>query len=99
VAAAGAVGTLAGGPVAGALAGGVLALAGPAQALRIAIKARPRVSSWRVAMAHGGLTMLAKWGNLLGQGLYTRDRLTGRHARLIEYKGAGLKSFQPTPSS
>jgi GT2 family glycosyltransferase len=99
VASGGVLGTLGGGPIAGALAAGTLALALPAQVLRLAIKARPRLPTLRDALAHGGLLMIGKWGNLLGQLLYFRDRLTGRHARLIEYKGAGLKTFQPTPTS
>jgi GT2 family glycosyltransferase len=96
---AGALATLARGPLAGALAAGTVGLALPAQVLRLAIKARHRVPSPRVALALGALTMAAKWAHLSGQLLYVRDRMTGRHARLIEYKGAGLKTMRAAPTS
>src|SRR4051794_2745020 len=92
------IAALAGGAVASMVVAGVLVLAFPAQVIRLAWKARPRVESTRVALAHGALAMAAKCGHILGQGLYLRDRSTGRHARLIEYKGAGLKTFQPAPT-
>jgi hypothetical protein len=45
-------------------------------------------------MVHGALSMLAKWGSLAGQLLYLRDRVKGRHARLIEYKSSGPRAVQ-----
>ena len=58
------------------------------QALRIARPARRLLPGWQ-ALAYGGLTLLGKWAQILGQGRYLRDRRQGRAARLIEYKGAG----------
>ena len=61
------------------------------QALRIARPARRLLPGWR-ALAHGGLTLLGKWAQLLGQWRYLRDQRQGRAARLIEYKGAGASA-------
>lgn len=60
------------------------------QALRIARPARRLLPGWR-ALAHGGLTLLGKWAQLLGQWRYLRDQRRGRAAQLIEYKGAGAR--------
>jgi GT2 family glycosyltransferase len=83
---AGVVGWLVGGPILGLIAAGLLVLALALQMLRLAIKIRKRVDGPRTAIAHGVLTMLAKWANLAGQVDYLRDRRQGRMARLIEYK-------------
>lgn len=56
------------------------------QAARLALKVRRRVGDWRTAAAYGGLTMIGKWANLLGQYRYLHDRAGGRNTRLIEYK-------------
>ena len=39
-------------------------------------------------MAYGVLTIIGKFFQMGGQCLFVRDRLRGRHARLIEYKFA-----------
>ena len=77
-----------GGATAGWSAAALLAAILPAQAARIAVKNRGRAGSLPAALAYGGLTVLSKWFQLAGQLLYLRDRLAGRHARLIEYKHA-----------
>ena len=66
----------------------IAALALPAQMLRIAIRARRRVSDWRTALAYGVLTMIGKRANWTGQVRYRRDRRSGKNTRLIEYKTA-----------
>jgi GT2 family glycosyltransferase len=76
------------GPVAGGLTAGLVALALPAQAVRIAARNRMRAGNLGAALAYGILTMLGKFFQLAGQCLYAWDRFTGRHARLIEYKSA-----------
>jgi hypothetical protein len=58
----------------------------PAQAARIAWKMRRRAGGLRPALVYGALTLFSKWLHMLGQLFYLRDRLAGRHARLIEYK-------------
>jgi hypothetical protein len=64
----------------------ILALALPAQMLRLAFAALRRGRSPKTAMAYGTLTMLGKWPWFLGQLRYVRDRAIGRPVRLIEYK-------------
>jgi hypothetical protein len=64
----------------------------PAQALRLAWKARRKLPDLRLALTHGCLTMLAKWAYLLGQLTHIADAQRGRRARLIEHKDAGLAS-------
>jgi glycosyltransferase involved in cell wall biosynthesis len=76
-----------GGSVAG-LACGLLALFWPVQAIRIAARNRTRAGSFGAALAYGVLTMVGKFFQMTGQGLFLRDRLAGRHSRLIEYKFA-----------
>ena len=88
-----------GGPTAALLAMGTLALAGPAQALRITVRTRMRADSRRTAAAYGVLTMIGKFFQVAGHCLYLRDRLAGRHARLIEYKFSGLRAEQAVSSS
>jgi cellulose synthase/poly-beta-1,6-N-acetylglucosamine synthase-like glycosyltransferase len=61
----------------------------PLQMLRIALRTKNRVGSFRDAIACGFLTMLSKWADALGQLSYLRDRRAGRVARMIEYKGNG----------
>jgi GT2 family glycosyltransferase len=84
------------GPVAGGTAAGLLALTLPAQMVRIATRNRSRAGSPRAALAYGVLTVVGKWFQMFGQLLYIRDRLSGRHARLIEYKFAGSRAKQAT---
>jgi hypothetical protein len=84
------------GPVAGGLTAGLVALALPAQAVRIAMRNRMRAGSLGAALAYGTLTMIGKFFQLAGQCLYVRDRIVGRHARLIEYKFVGSVPEQAT---
>jgi len=56
------------------------------QMLRLAIKVWGRSGDFGTALGYGVLTMIGKWGELLGQARFLRDRAAGRHARLIEYK-------------
>jgi serine acetyltransferase/glycosyltransferase involved in cell wall biosynthesis len=60
------------------------------QALRIARPARRLLPGWR-ALAYGGLTLVGKWAQILGQWRYLCDQRQGRAAELIEYKGAGAR--------
>jgi glycosyltransferase involved in cell wall biosynthesis len=92
----GSVTALLGGPVAGGLTAGLVALALPAQAVRIAARNRMRAGSPGAALAYGILTMVGKFFQLRGQCLYVWDRLAGRHARLIEYKFAAPVPEQAT---
>lgn len=75
--------------------GAAIALAPLLQALRVAWKARRRLDSGWTALAHGVLTMLGKWGELLGQWNFLRDRRLGRGVRSIEYKQAGAAPPAP----
>jgi hypothetical protein len=77
-----------GGPVAGGAAVGLLSLALPTQASRIAVRNRTRAGSFPTALAYGVLTIIGKFFQMGGQCLFLRDWLVGRHARLIEYKFA-----------
>ena len=92
----GSTAALLGGPVAGGLTVGLVALALPAQAVRIAVRNRMRAGSLCAALAYGILSMVGKFFQLAGQCLYARDRLAGRHARLIEYKFAASVPDQAT---
>jgi GT2 family glycosyltransferase len=83
---AGSLVTFLGGPLAGGLTAAVVALALPAQAARIAARNRARTGGRRAAVAYGALTLVGKFFQVAGQGLYFRDWLASRHARLIEYK-------------
>ena len=67
-----------------------------AQAGRLALKVRRRVSDSRTAAAYGGLTMIGKWANLVGQYRYLRDRAGGRNTRLIEYKQPAVTGASAT---
>jgi GT2 family glycosyltransferase len=87
-----------GGPIAGGSAVALLSLTLPAQMVRIAARNRSRAGSPRAALAYGVLTVVGKWFQMFGQLLYTRDRLAGRHARLIEYKLAGPRAKRATSS-
>ena len=96
----GCLATLSGGAVAGWSAVGIMALALPAQAVRIAVRNRTRAGTSRgVAMAYGVLTMVGKWFQMAGQLYYLRDRIAGRHARLIEYKFAVTGTQQAASSA
>ena len=75
-----------------ALAAAVLALALPAQMLRIAWRSRHRTRSLSDALALGVLTLLGKWAGLTGEIRYHRDRRSGRNTRLIDYKSAGRRT-------
>jgi GT2 family glycosyltransferase len=92
----GSAAALLGGRLAGGLTAGFVALALPAQAVRIAVRNRMRAGSLGAALAYGILTMVGKFFQLAGQCLYARDRLAGRHARLIEYKFAASVPEQAT---
>lgn len=70
----------------GVLASIVLALALPAQMLRIALRSRRRLRSRSDAIALGVLTTLGKWPAMWGEARYWHDRRRGRNTRLIEYK-------------
>jgi hypothetical protein len=87
------------GPGAGLAAAGAMALTLPAQMIRIAVRNASQAGGPRAALAYGALTVAGKWFQLFGQSLFVRDRLAGRHARLIEYKFAGTMANQATPSS
>lgn len=93
------VARLPGGLVPGSLATALVALAIPAQAARIASRNRARAGSLRAAVTYGVLTIVGKWFQMAGQLLYLRDRLRGRHARLIEYKVAAPATERVTSSS
>ncbi|MEE9391163.1 MAG: glycosyltransferase [Planctomycetota bacterium] len=68
---------------------GVFVLAAwPAQALRLAIRARARGYSFGTATAHGLLTMIGKWSQLLGQWRCVKDRRAGRLPVVISEKVA-----------
>ncbi|WP_406696196.1 glycosyltransferase [Singulisphaera sp. Ch08] len=77
-----------GGSMAGIWAAGLLSLAPALQSIRIAARVRPRIKDNRVAISYGMLTMIGKWGELIGQIRYLCDLTRGHHARLIEYKHA-----------
>ena len=90
IVAAGLAALLVGGPVAGGSAAGLLALALPAQVVRIAARNRSRAGGLRAALAYGVLTMVGKWFQTGRSGRSTSATGSrGRHARLIEYKFAG----------
>jgi glycosyltransferase involved in cell wall biosynthesis len=67
----------------------------PMQMLKIAIRSRRRVGSWKTSIAYGILTMIGKWANMAGQRQYTRDRAAGKLARTIDYKGNSHTGGQP----
>lgn len=76
----------------GLIAAAVLALALPAQMLRIALRSRRRTRGWSDALALGILTMLGKWAGLWGEIRYRHDRRLGRNTRLIDYKSPGKRA-------
>lgn len=63
----------------------VIALLG-VQVLRMARYAMDRGLSVRQALGYGVLMLVSKWGQLLGQIEYRRDRKARREVQLIEYK-------------
>lgn len=73
----------------GAIACALLALALPAQMLRIAVRSRRKTGRWSDALALGCVTMLGKWAALRGEMQYHRDRRSGRNTRMIDYKSTG----------
>ena len=75
-----------GGARAGTVAAAIVALALPAQTLRLALGVRRRMPGFFDALAYGALTMVGKWANFLGELRYRQDRSAGRNAQLIEYK-------------
>jgi GT2 family glycosyltransferase len=82
------------GPIATALPVALIGLMLPAQAVRIAWKMRERAGGLKPALAYGALTVLSKWLHMAGQFTYFRDRMAGRHARLIEYKSTPRRSTE-----
>ena len=88
-----------GGLVPGAVTAGLVGAILPLQMVRIALRSRSRAEGYRPALAYGVLTMIGKWYQVFGQGLFVRDRLAGRHARLIEYKLAKTLPQQASPSA
>jgi hypothetical protein len=67
---------------------GILSPLMPLQMARLAFKIHPHLANWKDAAAYGFLTMAGKWGHLIGQWRYKRDRSSGKNTRLIEYKSA-----------
>lgn len=88
----GIIGSLAFGWRWGIFAAGIVALALPAQMVRLALKMRHRLPQGSDTMAYGILTMLGKFAYLAGEVRYRRDRKAGVNTRLIEYKGPPLRS-------
>lgn len=87
------------GPAAAAIGGLIIAAAVPLQVVRLAIESHPRTRNWRTAVAYGLLTIISKWANLVGQAQYLRDVVSGRSARLIEYKERPAASASPSAGS
>lgn len=58
----------------------------PLQMLRTAFGIRKKAGDLRTAIAYGFLTMISKWPEMIGQLRYARDRKSGKHLQLIEYK-------------
>lgn len=59
------------------------------QALRLAANGFRRTRDLKTALAFGVLTMIGKWGFMIGRRKYFRDRRAGRMTRLIDYKVSG----------
>lgn len=60
------------------------------QMLRLAIKVRTSTGDVATAFGYGALTVIGKWGELLGQARFLRDRAARRRVRLIEYKESAV---------
>ena len=75
----------------GAICAALLALALPAQMLRIAWRSRRKTARWSDAVALGCVTMLGKWAALRGEIQYHRDRRSGQNTRMIDYKSTGKR--------
>lgn len=58
----------------------------PLQVVRIAQRINRGGRPWGVSFAYGTLALIGKWGHLVGQAGYVRDRVRGRGATLIEYR-------------
>lgn len=75
--------------ITGATIGALLGVAlPPAQMARMFLRAKKSGYPQKIAFFHALLTMISKWGQLLGQWGYMRDRKAGQGAKLIEYKSA-----------
>jgi glycosyltransferase involved in cell wall biosynthesis len=72
----------------------IVALALPAQMLRLAIWSLRRGNPPGAALAWGVMTMIGKWPWLAGQMRYRRDRAAGKTGRLIEYKQPAVAPAQ-----
>lgn len=71
----------------GLIAAALLLLVYPLQILRIAV--RKRALGWRFALVSAALLVIGKFAELRGVLLYHMRRLSGRSARIIEYKTGG----------
>jgi serine acetyltransferase/glycosyltransferase involved in cell wall biosynthesis/GT2 family glycosyltransferase len=87
--------TAAWGTAAGAATAGAAVGLWFAQALRCARREYRRGTRARTAITYSALTMIGKWAQLCGHAQCAWHRLTGRRARLIEYK----KTAAAPPSS
>lgn len=74
------------GPGAGLVVTIAFVLAPFLQALRVAWKIRHQAGDLRTSLAYGGLMMVGKWAELVGQLKSIWNCLLGRHGQLIEYK-------------
>ncbi|MCC7409580.1 MAG: glycosyltransferase [Phycisphaeraceae bacterium] len=54
---------------------------------RIARRGVGRGLTWVEGVKYGGLTLLSKWPQMIGQVRWWRDRRKGKRAEIIEYKG------------
>jgi cellulose synthase/poly-beta-1,6-N-acetylglucosamine synthase-like glycosyltransferase len=75
---AGLAGWLAISALAGTIMAGVVALVLPAQMARLAIRAKRRGEATKVSLAYGAMTMINKWGVVVGQMRYLADVRAGR---------------------
>ena len=58
----------------------------PLQIFRVAWRSRRRLGSLSTALLYATFCMIAKWPQLIGQGIYWGNRLVRRRTSLIEYK-------------
>ncbi len=63
-----------------------------AQMLRIGVRTMREGYPARLSLFYGWLSMVAKFGHIVGQVWYLRDQLTGRAPPAIEYKGSDTPS-------
>lgn len=59
-----------------------------AQTLKLSARNLHKAPSLKLAIAYAILTMIGKWGFMVGRRRYFRDRREGRLTRLIDYKAA-----------